>query len=247
MTPWQRKLAVRGVIFAFLIILVFVLSGYGPEPFSGIELVGDDLGDLEEFYSSRARVGRALSSLGPYSSAVFILFQAFQVVIAPIPGEITGFVGGYLYGKTFGFILSTIGLTLGSWLAFELARILGRPLVEKFVSVRVLEKFHFLSTNAGMALCFLLFAFPGFPKDSLCYILGLSRMRLVTFMVVSAIGRMPGTYMLTLQGSSIQTQNYSTAVVIVASAVLILLVVYLYRTALFHWIKSTAIEKSPDQ
>jgi len=72
-------------------------------------------------------------------------------------------------------------------------------------------------------------------------------MRLSTFIVVSAMGRMLGTYMLTLQGVSIQTQNYSMALVIVAGAVLIFLVAFLYRTALFRWIKSTSIEKSPYQ
>lgn len=247
MAPWKGPLAVRGTIFALLVVLIFVLSGYAPEPLSGVDLVGDDLVDMEKFYSSRSRIGKALSSLGAYSSGVFILLQALQVVVSPVPGEITGFVGGYLYGKNFGFFLSTIGLTLGSWLAFELARILGRPIVERFVNGRILDKFHFLSTNAGVILCFLLFAFPGFPKDSLCYILGLSRIRLSTFIVVSAIGRMPGTYMLTLQGASIQTQNYFAAVVIVASAILILLVAYLYRRVLLNWIKSTAIVKSPDQ
>lgn len=229
------------MVFAVLVVLIFVLSGYGPEPLLRVELLGDDLGDLERFYSSEARIGRVLSALGPYSSAVFILLQAFQVVVSPVPGEITGFVGGYLYGEAAGFILSTIGLTLGSWLAFELARILGRPVVERFVTGRVLEKFDFLSTNTGIVLGFLLFAFPGFPKDSLCYVLGLSRMRLGTFIVVSTVGRMPGTYILSLQGASVQAQNYSVAVAVVAATVLILLVTYLYRKALLHWIRSFAL------
>ena len=243
MAPWKGKLAIRGVIFALLAVLIFLLSGYGPEPLTHVELAGNQLGNLGKFYSSQAWIAKALAPLGPYSSGVFILLQALQVVISPVPGEITGFVGGYLYGETFGFVLSTIGLTLGSWMAFELARILGRPLVERFVSAKVLDKFRFLSTNTGTVLCFLLFAFPGFPKDSLCYVLGMSRMRLSTFIVVSAIGRMPGTYVLSLQGASVQTQQYTTALVIVGFAVLILLVAYLYRAALLNWIKNVAAER----
>jgi len=74
-----------------------------------------------------------------------MLLQALQVVVSPIPGELTGVVGGYVYGVKFGFVASTLGLTLGSWVAFELASIFGRPLVEKFVAKKVLEKFHFLT------------------------------------------------------------------------------------------------------
>ncbi len=163
MASWKGKLAIRGVVFALLAILIFVLSGYGPEPLSHVELAGD----LEEFYSSQARIARALAPLGSYSSGVFILLQALQVVVSPIPGEITGFVGGYIYGETFGFVLSTIGLTLGSWLAFELVRILGKPLVERFVSTKVIKNsISFPPTRVRFsALSFLRFlAFPRTPS-----------------------------------------------------------------------------------
>ena len=64
MTSWKWQLAVRGVVFAFLVLLIFVLSGYGPEPLLRVEVLGDDLGHLERFYSSEASIGRALSALG---------------------------------------------------------------------------------------------------------------------------------------------------------------------------------------
>jgi len=200
--------------------------------------VTEELDDLGDFYSRKEAIARFLLSLGPYSSAVFILLQALQVVASPIPGELTGVVGGYVYGKVFGFSLSTLGLTLGSWIAFEVARALGRPFVEKFVRKEVLEKFDFVTTNTGTLVCFLLFALPGLPKDYLCYLLGLSRMSLSTFMVVSTIGRLPGTYFLTIQGASLRNQEYLTAVVFAAISAVILLIAYLYRNPLFHWLKS---------
>ena len=166
-----------------------------------------------------------------------MLLQALQVVISPIPGELTGVIGGYVYGVNFGFLFSTLGLTLGSWIAFELASIFGRPLVEKFVAKNILEKFHFLATNAGAVISFLLFLIPGFPKDYLCYILGLTGMNLSTFLVVSTIGRMPGTYMLTMQGASIGSGQYETAIVITAISGAIVFIAYLYRSQLYHWIR----------
>ena len=238
MTTQRRQLLIRGTILIFLVVLIFILSRFGPQPFSVLGPVTEELDDLGDFYSRKEAIARFLLSLGPYSSAVFILLQALQVVASPIPGELTGVVGGYVYGKVFGFSLSTLGLTLGSWIAFEVARALGRPFVEKFVRKEVLEKFDFVTTNTGTLVCFLLFALPGLPKDYLCYLLGLSRMSLSTFMVVSTIGRLPGTYFLTIQGASLRNQEYLTAVVFAAISAVILLIAYLYRNPLFHWLKS---------
>src|SRR5215467_2496942 len=148
MTTKQQKVLVKGVTFSLLIALVFLLSWYGPRPFSVLGPWGESLG---KFYTRRKRLARFLISFGPYSAAVFMLLQALQVVISPIPGELTGVVVG------FGFLFSTVGLTLGSWVAFELASIFGRPLVEKFVAKSALEKFHFLKTNAGAVISFLFF------------------------------------------------------------------------------------------
>lgn len=235
MTTKRQKILIKGAIFAFVVALIFLLSRLGPQPFSVLGPAGESLG---KFYTRRRRLARFLLSLGPYSSAVFILLQALQVVISPIPGELTGIVGGYVYGVNFGFLFSTVGLTLGSWMAFELASIFGRPLVEKFVNKHILEKFHFLGSSAGATICFLLFIIPGFPKDYLCYILGLSSMNLSTFLIVSTLGRMPGTYLITMQGASIRSENYLTAIVTVLISAVIIFIAYLYRAHLYHWIKS---------
>ena len=243
MTTKHHKILIKGAILALLVTLIFLLSRYGPQPFSILGPEWEDFDDLQQFYSRRERISGFLTSFGPYSSAVFILLQALQVVVSPIPGELTGVVGGYVYGETFGFLLSTVGLTLGSWVAFELASILGRPFVEKFVKREILEKFNFLTTNAGATICFLLFIIPGFPKDILSYILGLSPMRLSTFLIVSTIGRMPGTYVLTVEGASIGSEEYYMAAVFMVISAAILFFAYLCRTHLFHWIKKAHGEK----
>jgi uncharacterized membrane protein YdjX (TVP38/TMEM64 family) len=234
MTIRQQQLLFKGVMFSLFIGLIFLLSWYGPRPFSLLGPWGDNLG---KFYTRRRRLARFLSSLGPYSAAVFMLLQALQVVISPIPGELTGVIGGYVYGASFGFVFSTLGLTLGSWIAFELASIFGRPLVEKFVAGKVLKKFHFLTSNAGAVISFLFFIIPGFPKDYLCYILGLTGMNLGIFLIVSTLGRMPGTYLLTLQGSTIGSGQYETSIVIAAVSGVMGFMAYLYRSQLYRWIR----------
>ncbi len=233
----RRQLAIRALIFIVLIGLLFFFSRYLPQPFSALMPPGEDFDDFEAIYSSSDKLSKFLQSLGPYSPAVFVLFQIFQVVAAPFPGELTGVAGGYVYGQTMGFVLSMVGLAIGSWVAFELASILGRPFVERFVSQEVLHKFDFLTTNTGATICFLLFLIPGFPKDYLCYLLGLSRMKLGTFLIVSIIGRIPGTYLLTVQGAKFRDQEYYTVAVVAGVCAVILLVAYLYRNQMYQWIK----------
>lgn len=239
MRTQRHRLLIRGAILALLILLIFILSKYGPQPFTVLTPLWEEMEDLAASQEHKERITNFLASFGPYSSAVFVLLQALQVVISPIPGEVTGVVGGFVYGETYGFILSTIGLTLGSWVAFELSNVLGRPFVERLFKKDILQRFDFLTaTNAGVTISFLLFLIPGFPKDVLCYILGLSRMRLSTFLIVSIIGRLPGTYLLTIQGASVRKQDYSTTVIFAVISATLLFATYLYRARLYHWIKS---------
>jgi len=237
MSNQSRQLAIRGLIFAVLVLLLFFFSRYIPRPFSALAPAGEDFDDFEGIYSSSDKLSEFLQHLGPYSPAVFVLLQVLQVIAAPFPGELTGVAGGFVYGETFGFVLSTVGLSLGSWVAFELASILGRPFVERFVRREVLQKFNFLTTRTGTLICFVLFLFPGFPKDYLCYVLGLSRMGLSTFLVVSIVGRLPGTYLLTMQGATIRNEEYHTFLFITVASLAVLIVAYLYRNQLFDWLK----------
>jgi len=243
MTNQRRQLAIRGLIFAVLVVLLFFFSRYIPRPLTALAPAGDDFDDFEGIYSSSDKLSEFLKHLGPYSPAVFVLLQVLQVIAAPFPGELTGVAGGFVYGETFGFVLSTVGLSLGSWVAFELASILGRPFVERFVRAEVLRKFNFLTTRTGTLICFVLFLFPGFPKDYLCYVLGLSRMNLSTFLLVSIIGRLPGTYLLTMQGATIRNEEYHTFLYITVASVAIVAVAYLYRNQIFDWLKHRHDEK----
>ena len=160
-------------------------------------------------FLNKERLTELLNSLGPLSFIGFIILQAIQVIAAPIPGEVTGFIGGYLYGIVIGIVLSTIGLTIGSWAAFTLSRVLGRPFVEKFIKKKTIERYDYLLHHKGAFLVFLLFLIPGFPKDSLCYILGLGHLTTKEFLIISTVGRFAGTVLLTL-GEVIYTTSSIT-------------------------------------
>jgi uncharacterized membrane protein YdjX (TVP38/TMEM64 family) len=62
-------------------------------------------------------------------------------------------------------------------------------------------------------------------------------MKLGTFLAVSIIGRIPGTYLLTIQGAKFRNQEYYTVGIFAAISAVILLLAYLYRNQIYHWIK----------
>ena len=163
--------------------------------------------DLHGLFLNQDRFQEYITSFGPYSVFVFILVQVLQVLVSPLPGDVTGLIGGYLYGAAMGTLYSTVGLVIGSVVAFYLARLLGRPFVERFVKPSVIGKYNHFLEHKGLFISFLLFLIPGFPKDTLCYILGLSHMKTANFLVISTCGRLLGTILLSIQGTSVRAHQ----------------------------------------
>jgi uncharacterized membrane protein YdjX (TVP38/TMEM64 family) len=175
-----------------------------------------------------------LLSFGPYAAVIFVVLQGLQVVFAPIPGEVTGFVGGLLFGKFGGTMLSTLGLTLGSALAFAIARWLGASFVHKIVKKEYIDRCDYFITHKGLYITFIMFLIPGFPKDSLCYLLGLTKMRWVDFILMNVFGRLPGTLILTLEGDAVRHGQYKAFWVLLALSVVLMTVLYFGREAIIR-------------
>lgn len=211
-------------------VVFFILYQYNSQLWTRILKFYDTLYD-------RHQLKRLISSFGAYSPLAYILLQIIQVIVAPIPGGAIEFLGGYLFGVKAGFIYSMIGLFLGSWMAFGLARIFEKVAVEKFVSEQTRKKFDYLVEHEGVILSFVLFLIPGFPKDALCYILGLTPMHLGIFLTISTIGRIPGTLIACLQGGKAFDHQYYTFGILLGASALVILVFYIYHDEIHNWVK----------
>jgi len=192
---------------------------------------------LYEVLHNRQLLKGVIRSFGAYSPLAYMILQFLQVVIAPIPGGAIEFLGGYLFGAKAGFGYSMVGLFFGSWFAFGLARVFEKIAVEKFVPVETRKKFDYLIGHEGLILSFLLFLIPGFPKDALCYILGLTPMHTGIFLIISTFGRIPGTLMACLQGAKAFDAQYKTMVILLGISTLIILVFYIYHEEIHRALK----------
>jgi len=204
--------------------------------FAGIAYLMYAVGLLDLFLSKR-RLLQFIDEHRANAVCIFIGLQALQVVFAPIPGEVTGLVGGYLFGTFWGIVYSTLGLTLGSWIAFYLAKLVGRPLVEAMVNPETIQRYDYVMKHKGLFLAFLLFIIPGFPKDYLCYLLGLGHMGHVSFLLVSTSGRLLGTTLLTLGGSFFRNKQYAALYTLTGFSIFLILLVMIYRKTIEQWIR----------
>jgi len=187
--------------------------------------------------TDQQQVEAVLRTWGPIGAPLaFIGVQIFQVVFAPIPGEASGFAGGYLFGTLPGFVYSTVGLTAGSAIDFTLGRILGRRYVAKWIPDKYLRRFDALARRQGAILFFLFFVLPGFPKDYLCIFLGLTSLSVKVFILMAGIGRMPGTFMLSLQGAQVFQKDHTTLALLVAITLAFVIPAYVWRERIYEWI-----------
>ena len=198
---------------------------------------------LIRLFLDRQRMLSFIHAHRAYSAAIFIGLQALQVVAAPVPGEVTGFVGGYFFGNFWGVIYSTMGLTIGSWLAFMTARMLGRHIVEVVVNPEVIKRYDYVMKHKGLFLVFLMFLVPGFPKDFLCYILGLGHMGQASFLIVSTTGRLLGTVLLTVGGTFFRNERYGAFFTVVGIGMAMVLLVMVYRESIEEWFRGVRLDQ----
>ncbi|MDO8508777.1 MAG: TVP38/TMEM64 family protein [Nanoarchaeota archaeon] len=160
---------------------------------------------------------------------VLIVFIALQVLFAPIPGQAAGLVSGFLYGPILGTLYSMTGLIIGSYIAFFLSRKFGRPLVEKFVHADTLKKFDHFSQENGLIALFLIYLLPVLPDDAICYIAGLTKIRMRILMIISTIGRLPGFIVLNLVGSGLASQTSKNSLIIFLVFMIISIILFFYK------------------
>ena len=184
---------------------------------------------LKETVSHLDNLRATISGYGSRGSIVFVFLQVLQVVAAPLPGEATGAAGGYLFGWSFGFLLSTLGLTVGSSLAFGIGHYFRNIVLAKLQGMKAYHRLNHLVCKGDFILPFLLFLIPGFPKDILCYMMGLSTIPFRVFFFISTIGRIPGTFLLSFQGAQVYQEQYGSFLILLVASIVIALPCYFFR------------------
>lgn len=127
--------------------------------------------------SSQEALRRFVDGFGPGGPAVFMVFQAVQVVVPILPGGLGCLAGVILFGPWYGFAYNYVGICAGSLAAFGVARYCGRPLLERMFSRKLLLKYdRWLGQKSFTKWFALAIFFPVAPDDFLCYLAGTTSM-----------------------------------------------------------------------
>lgn len=157
---------------------------------------------LQEFWravNDQQQLQAFVERLGWTGPLVLILLNALQIIVAPIPGYIIQAAAGFLYGPLWGGIWASIGLFVGSITAMKLARVYGRPLVEKLVGAGRLTQWEQVTHSDNPLLWTVLLLGP--TGDLPFHLAGLSRVSFLTVVLITACIRMPSVFVAAAVGA----------------------------------------------
>jgi len=145
------------------------------------------------------RFAEWVDGLGAWGPAVFVAGYA-AAVVAFVPGALLTLAAGAIFGLLEGTLVVLVGATLGSTAAFALSRTVARKTVARRVEGdRRFAAIDRAIEERGRRIVFLLRLSPIFPFSVLNYALGLTRVRLVDY-VVASIGMLPGALLYVYSG-----------------------------------------------
>jgi uncharacterized membrane protein YdjX (TVP38/TMEM64 family) len=191
---------------------------------------------LLHFVSDSEKFRGWVDSQGFWGRLTLIGIMCLQVVVAIIPGEVIEIGAGYAFGAVEGMFLCLIGAAIGSAVIFAFTKRFGIKLVEAFIPREKINSLQFVKDSKKLdLLIFILFFIPGTPKDVITYFVGLTPMKLHTFLILSSIARIPSVISSTIGGNAIGMQDYSFAVLVFAiTAGISIIGIIVYNKILKH-------------
>lgn len=160
---------------------------------------------------------RESGAIGVIRFFVIMVLQTLTMVIPAGPFEIAS---GAAFGVVRGTIICDLAILCGNMIAFSLSKTFGMKYVSMFVPREKIERHNFSRmTPQKKTLAALIFLIPGFPKDQMTYILGLSDLSWPAFALLSGVLRLPTIILQVLSGDTlVQGSTEITVVLITVSS-----------------------------
>lgn len=131
-------------------------------------------------------------SFGAWAWIIFFLIQLLQVIILPIPAQVTTVAGIAFLGPWKTFFISSVAVMLGSFIAFAFGKFFGIKIAYKIAKKETVDKYRELLNKKGRMILPIMFLFPLFPDDLLCFIAGTTTMSWLYFSIITLVTRLVG-------------------------------------------------------
>lgn len=195
--------------------------------------------DMMKSFKSLEDISLFLRKYPSETVLIYIAMQVAQIVISVIPGQFFQISAGYLFGFIPTLIYSVIGAFIGTLISFYLAKILGRNSIKVLFQNQKIDKYlDHLNSKKAYTIVFLIYLIPGFPKDIVSYIAGLSNMNFRAFVLFSLLGRTPAMSVSILVGTLYYSQQYKALIAVIAAVSIVSLVCVIKRAAISAYMEN---------
>ena len=197
------------VFLAALFGLIYLLSaGFRSEVNQALGLLGrGDIAGLKDY----------ILSFGLWAPIASCFLMVLQAIVAPVPSFLITFANGLAFGVFWGWMLSLFGHVLAASVCFGISRSLGRVPVEVLVGKTGLQSADRWFARWGMYAVFVARLVPGIAFDVISYAAGLTRMRFRNFIIATALGIFPQTFLYSYLGR--QAPEYATLFLVTSGLV----------------------------
>ena len=139
-----------------------------------------------------------INDAGVLAPIVFMLIYALATVLF-LPGSVITLAGGALFGPVLGTFYNLTGATLGAVLAFLISRYLASDWIADKAGGRVRQLINGVEGEGWRFVAFVRLV-PLFPFNLLNYALGLTKIRLLHYLIATYVFMLPGTIAYTYIG-----------------------------------------------
>lgn len=185
LTPERKRTLVIATICVLAVLGVYFLA-------PGVRAWVDT--GINVTLGNPAGVAAYLRGFGVIGPMVSFFLMVLQSVAAPLPAFVITFANGMIWGWAKGAALSWSSAMAGAALCFWLARLFGRPLVEKLAggssALEISDKFFDKFGNKAVLIARLL---PFVSFDIISYGAGLTSMGFGEFFIATGVGQLPAT------------------------------------------------------
>ncbi|WP_290702256.1 TVP38/TMEM64 family protein [Amphritea sp.] len=169
---------------------------------------------LQFDWSDVAGVVKFLRSNGVIGPLVIIFGMAVAIVFSPLPSAPIAMAAGATYGHFEGTLYIFIGSLFGASLAFGISRVMG------FEAARIWVETRFPSWKLGdhqrlMWLIMLSRLMPFISFDLMSYAAGVTTLSYWRFLLATAIGILPASFLLAHFGEAFTEQTFTVNAIIV--------------------------------
>ncbi|HYG56731.1 MAG TPA: TVP38/TMEM64 family protein [Symbiobacteriaceae bacterium] len=134
-----------------------------------------------------------LLSFGVWAPLIAFGLHFLAAVLAPLPSFVVTFAVAMVFGWAWGTVISWTAALISSGVCFGIARVYGRPLVEKVVPASALTWFDRFFAQYGTHSVLLARLIPVVSFDFVSYGAGLTNMSLWKFLIYTGLGMLPAT------------------------------------------------------